>query len=275
MLRIEAPQLRDHFLRHAVAEVFLTCVPGKVFEGENCQHSSSPRPEGPDLELEPLAVNSPTSNQDDRCRKNRYPKQSPSSKPGSRILADRILRHRGHRLRFRIGTRNWRNDWRNDGRNETIAPASGSSFRACRILRMAPLILLSVSRKTPLPQIRSMICSRETVSPFFSISRTRISVGMRSSFKVRPARDSFCERRSSSKSSPNRIGVDSIRGFQMEPAILPMRCAGPVKIVTAGLRNPVEILERRDSRRADGRALWQAGLYSSLRRQKSLLLCEG
>jgi len=42
---------------------------------------------------------------------------------------------------------------------------SGSSFNTCRILRIAPLMLLSVSRKTSLPQIFSTICSRVTSCP--------------------------------------------------------------------------------------------------------------
>jgi hypothetical protein len=43
--------------------------------------------------------------------------------------------------------------------------ASESSRRACRIFRMAPLMLLSVSRKTSFPQILSAMLSR-AVAPF-------------------------------------------------------------------------------------------------------------
>jgi len=39
---------------------------------------------------------------------------------------------------------------------------SGSSLSTCRILLMAPLMLLSVSTKTPGPQTFSTICSRVT-----------------------------------------------------------------------------------------------------------------
>jgi len=65
---------------------------------------------------------------------------------------------------------------------------SGSSFRACRILRTAELMLLSVSKKTSLPQIFPMMSSRVTSCPLRSISRNRISMGIRSSFRARPER---------------------------------------------------------------------------------------
>ena len=65
---------------------------------------------------------------------------------------------------------------------------SASSFRTCRILRTAPLMLLSVSTKTFLPQILSTICSRVTISPRSSTKNDRTSAGIRSSRSTRPER---------------------------------------------------------------------------------------
>ena len=61
---------------------------------------------------------------------------------------------------------------------------SASSFSACRSFRIAPLMLLSVSRKTPLPQTLETISSRVTISSLCSTSRTSISKGIRSSFRT-------------------------------------------------------------------------------------------
>jgi hypothetical protein len=41
VLRIEVPELRDHFLGQAVAEVLLAGVSSEVLERENRQHQSS------------------------------------------------------------------------------------------------------------------------------------------------------------------------------------------------------------------------------------------
>jgi hypothetical protein len=61
---------------------------------------------------------------------------------------------------------------------------SASSFSACRSFRIAPLMLLSVSRKTPLPHPLETISSRVTISSRRSSSRRRISNGIRSSFST-------------------------------------------------------------------------------------------
>src|SRR5215831_2934106 len=76
-------------------------------------------------------------------------------------------------------------------------------------------MLLSVSRKTSLPQTRAMISSRVTMSPRRSSSRTRISRGIRSSFTTRLPRRRRLGERSSSKSSPNRMDGCSPIGWEV------------------------------------------------------------
>jgi hypothetical protein len=88
---------------------------------------------------------------------------------------------------------------------------SGSSFKTWRIFRIAALMPLSVSRKTSLPQIRSMISSLVTSSPLRSTSKSSSSMGIRSSLRRRPERRSSYARGSSSRSPPSLTTSESIR----------------------------------------------------------------